>query len=244
MVMECTGEFTDGQEARKHLRGSVKKVVISAAGKDIDFTTMMGINEQEYNPAKHHTISNASCTTNCVALMARVLNDTFGIRSALMTTVHAYTNDQRLLDGSHSDLRRARNAATNIVPTTTGAARAGGEVLPALKGKMHGMALRVPVLVGSLTDLVAVLNRSVTKDEVNNAFRQAAAGYLKGLLQVTDEELVSSDFVGNPHSCILDAPSTMVMGGTLVKVLGWYDNEWGYSCRTVDMAAYVASKGL
>ncbi|MSP78312.1 MAG: type I glyceraldehyde-3-phosphate dehydrogenase [Dehalococcoidia bacterium] len=244
MVIECSGEFTDGPMARKHIRGSVKKVIISAAGKDVDFTTMMGVNEQDYDHAKHHVISNASCTTNCVALMARVLNDSFGIQNALMTTVHAYTNDQRLLDGSHSDLRRARNAATNIVPTTTGAARAVGEVLPALKGKMNGLALRVPVPVGSLTDLVAVLNRKVTKEEVNDAFRAASTSHMKGLLEVTDEELVSSDFVGNPHSCILDAPSTMVVGGTLIKTLGWYDNEWGYSCRTVDMAAFVASKGL
>ncbi len=244
MVVESSGEFTDGPEARKHLRGTVKKVLISAPSKGEDLTAMLGINEQTYDPAKHAIVSNASCTTNCVALMARVLNDAFTIQKGLMATVHAYTNDQRLLDGSHRDLRRARSAAANIIPTTTGAARSVGVVVPSLKGKMNGIALRVPVPDGSLMDLVAVLGRDVTEKEVNEAFRKAAAGHLKGLLDVTDEELVSSDFVGNPASCTIDLPSTMVVGGNMVKVLGWYDNEWGYSCRTADLAAYMAGKGL
>ncbi|MSQ12423.1 MAG: type I glyceraldehyde-3-phosphate dehydrogenase [Dehalococcoidia bacterium] len=244
MVVESSGEFTDGPEAAKHLRGTVKKVLISAPSKGEDLTAMLGINEQTYDPAKHAIVSNASCTTNCVALLARVLNDSFTIQKALMTTVHAYTNDQRLLDGSHRDLRRARSAAANIIPTTTGAARSVGVVIPSLKGRMNGLALRVPVPDGSLTDFVAVLGRDVTPQEVNDAYRKAAAGHLKGLLDVTEEELVSSDFVGNPASCIVDLPSTMVVGGNLVKVLGWYDNEWGYSCRTADLAAYIAAKGL
>jgi glyceraldehyde 3-phosphate dehydrogenase len=244
MVIECSGEFTNAEQARQHLRGTVKKVVISAPGKGEDLTTLMGINEHTYEPSKHNVISNASCTTNCVALMAKVLQDEFGIKQGLMSTIHAYTNDQRLLDGSHRDLRRARSAAVNIIPTSTGAAKSLGTVIPQIKGKMDGLAFRVPVNDVSVTDLVCVLDKSVTREQVNEAFRKASEHSLKGLLDVTDEELVSSDFKGNPASCIVDLPTTMVVGGTLVKVVGWYDNEWGYSCRTADIAAVISQKGL
>ncbi|MSQ11441.1 MAG: type I glyceraldehyde-3-phosphate dehydrogenase [Dehalococcoidia bacterium] len=244
MVIECTGKFRNASEARKHIRGMVKKVIISAPGKGEDLTAMMGINEHTYDPQRHAIISNASCTTNCMALLARVLHERFTIQKGLMSTIHAYTGDQRLLDGSHKDLRRARSAATNIVPTSTGAAKSVGAVLPALKGRLDGLAFRVPVADVSVTDLVVLVERETTVEQVNQAFREAATGPLKGLLAVTDEELVSSDFRGDPHSAIVDLPATMVVGGNLVKVLGWYDNEWGYSCRTADMAAYVAAKGL
>ncbi|MDP3061906.1 MAG: type I glyceraldehyde-3-phosphate dehydrogenase [Chloroflexota bacterium] len=244
IVIESTGRFTDAAKARAHLTGSVKKVIISAPAKGEDLTVVLGVNERLYDRAKHTVISNASCTTNCFAPMVKVLNDSFGVRYGLMTTVHSYTNDQRILDQVHEDLRRARAAAMNIIPTTTGAARAVGLVLPELKGKLHGISLRVPTATVSVTDFVAMLGRKVTTEQVNAAFKVAAEGALKGILQFCEEELVSSDFKGNPHSCILDAPSTMVMEGEMVKVLGWYDNEWGYSCRTADLASFLVDKGL
>jgi len=244
IVVESTGRFTDAGKARAHLRESVKKVIISAPAKGEDFTVVLGVNDERYDPSRHHILSNASCTTNCVAPMAKVLHDNFGIQKALMSTVHAYTNDQRILDLVHQDLRRARAAGVNIIPTTTGAARMVGVVIPELQGRIHGLAFRVPVSTVSLTDLVAVLEREVTVEEVNRAFREASEGPLKGILAYCEEPLVSSDFKEDPHSCIFDAPSTMVIQGNLVKVLGWYDNEWGYACRTADLVALVARKGL
>jgi glyceraldehyde 3-phosphate dehydrogenase len=205
---------------------------------------VLGVNEEKYDASKHAVLSNASCTTNCVAPMAKVLNDSFGVQKALMTTVHAYTNDQRILDMYHSDLRRARSAATNIIPTSTGAARAVGVVIPELNGKIHGMAFRVPVPTGSVTDLTAIVDQDVTVEEVNQVYREAADGAMKGILEYCEEELVSGDFKENPSSCILDAPSTIVLQSNMVKVVGWYDNEWGYSCRTADLCAYVAGKGV
>src|SRR3972149_3758659 len=213
-----------------------------AKGEDV--TIVLGVNEKAYDPARHHVIANASCTTNCIAPVVKVLNDKFGVVKGLMSTIHAYTNDQRLLDMFHSDLRRARAAALNIIPTTTGAARAVSLVIPELKGRLHGVAFRVPVSTVSLCDFVADLSRDVSVEEVNLAFREAAQGPLKGLLEYCEEELVSSDFKGNPASAIFDAPSTMVMGGNMVKVLAWYDNEWGYSCRVADLTAYIVEKGL
>jgi glyceraldehyde 3-phosphate dehydrogenase len=244
IVVESTGRFTDASKARAHLRDTVKKVVISAPAKGEDLMVVLGVNERRYDPARHSVISNASCTTNCVAPLAKVLHDSFGIQKALMSTVHAYTNDQRILDMFHSDLRRARAAGMNIVPTTTGAARAVGVVIPELQGKVHGIAFRVPVSTVSIVDLVAVVDRDVKAEQVNAAFQDAASGPLKGILEYCEEELVSIDFKGNPYSCIYDAPSAMVIGGNLVKVMGWYDNEWGYSCRTADLALYLAEKGL
>ncbi|MBI2935522.1 MAG: type I glyceraldehyde-3-phosphate dehydrogenase, partial [Chloroflexi bacterium] len=244
VVIESTGRFTDAARAREHVQGSVKKVIISAPSKGEDLTLVLGVNDHRYDAKRHQVISNASCTTNCVAAMAKVLHDRFGIQSALMSTVHAYTNDQRVLDTFHEDLRRARAAAVNIIPTTTGAARVVGVIIPELQGRIHGLAFRVPVATVSVTDLVANLEREVTVQQVNEAFREAAEGPLKGILEYSTEELVSSDFIKNTHSCIFDASSTMVMGGKMVKVLGWYDNEWGYSCRTADLAAFMASKGL
>ena len=244
LVIESTGFFTNAQQAAGHLEGGAKKVIISAPAKGDDLTVVMGVNEDKYDPAQHTVVSNASCTTNCVAPLVKVLNDTFGISHALMTTVHAYTNDQKILDQVHSDIRRARAAAANIIPTTTGAAKAVGVVMPEVQGKIHGMAFRVPVPTVSLIDLVANVERSVTRDDVNNAFQQASQETLSGVLEYCEEELVSSDFKGNPASAIFDAPSTMVMGDSMVKVLGWYDNEWGYSCRVGDLAAFMASKGL
>ena len=244
IVVESTGIFTDADRARAHIRDSVKKVIISAPSQKEDLMVVLGVNEKKYDAARHAVLSNASCTTNCVAPMALVLHRSFGLQKALMSTVHAYTNDQSILDQFHSDLRRARSAATNIIPTSTGAARAVGVVIPELKGKIHGMAFRVPVPTGSVTDLTAVLEQDVTVEEVNSVFREAADGYLKGILEYSEEELVSGDFKENAHSCIFDAPSTMVMGDNMVKVLGWYDNEWGYSCRTADLCAFVAEKGL
>ncbi len=243
-VIESTGFFTNAQQAAGHLEGGAKKVIISAPAKGDDLTVVMGVNEHKYDPAKHTVVSNASCTTNCVAPLVKVLNDTFGISHALMTTVHAYTNDQKILDQVHSDIRRARAAAANIIPTTTGAAKAVGVVMPEMQGKIHGMAFRVPVPTVSLIDLVANVERSVTRDDVNQAFQQASQETLSGVLEYCEEELVSSDFKGNPASAIFDAPSTMVMGDSMVKVLGWYDNEWGYSCRVGDLAAFMAAKGL
>ncbi|HEX2032265.1 MAG TPA: type I glyceraldehyde-3-phosphate dehydrogenase [Actinomycetota bacterium] len=239
IVVESTGLFTDRDSAAQHVEAGAQKVIISAPAKGEDITIVLGVNDEEYDPASHHIISNASCTTNSVVPMAKVLGDAFGIERGLMSTVHAYTADQNLQDGPHKDLRRARGAAINIVPTSTGAAKATSLAVPELKGKMDGLALRVPVPDGSVTDLVCVLKREVTKDEVNEAFRVAAEGGLKGLLRYSEEPLVSSDIVGDPHSCIFDAPSTMAIG-SLVKVLGWYDNEWGYSNRLVDLVELVA----
>ena len=239
IVVESTGVFTDGQKAAGHIEGGAKKVIISAPATNVDKTLVLGVNDGEYDGASDHIVSNASCTTNCVAQMVKVLNDEFGIERGLMNTVHAYTNDQQILDQFHKDLRRARAAAQNIIPTTTGAARAVGAVIPELNGKLHGMSLRVPVPTGSVTDLVAELGREVSAEEVNAAFRTAAEGALHGVLSYTEDPIVSSDIKMDPHSCIFDALSTMVMGGTMVKALGWYDNEWGYSCRTSDLAAMM-----
>ena len=241
IVVESTGVFTDGQKAAGHVEGGAKKVIISAPATNVDKTLVLGVNDAEYDGASDHVVSNASCTTNCVAQLIKVLNDEFGIKRGLMNTVHAYTNDQQILDQFHKDLRRARAAAQNIIPTTTGAARAVGAVIPELNGKLHGMSLRVPVPTGSVTDFVAELDREVSADEVNAAFRTAAEGELRGVLSYTEDPIVSSDIKMDPHSCIFDALSTMVMGGTMVKVLGWYDNEWGYSCRTSDLAAMMGA---
>ena len=241
IVIESTGKFVDKDGAAKHRAGGAKKVLISAPAKDEDITIVMGVNENKYDPANHHVISNASCTTNCVAPMAKVLDENFGIVKGLMTTVHAYTNDQRILDFPHKDLRRARAAAENIIPTTTGAAKATALVLPQLKGKLDGIAMRVPVPTGSATDLTATLGREVTVEEVNAAFRAAAEGALKGYLTYTDDPIVSSDIVTDPSSCIFDAGLTKVIGAQ-VKVVGWYDNEWGYSNRLVDLVRLVGSR--
>lgn len=244
VVVECTGAFTNAGSSAQHLEAGAKKVIISAAARNEDITLVMGVNESLYDPDRHNIVSNASCTTNCVAPMAKVLNDNFGIEQGLMTTIHAYTNDQRILDGGHKDLRRARAGAVNIIPTTTGAARAVGAVLPELDGKLNGMAMRVPTPAGSVTDFVATLEHSASADEVNAAFRAAAANGLNGVLEYSEEPLVSSDIIENPHSCVLDALSTMTVGKNMVKVVGWYDNEWGYSCRTADLAAYIVDKGI
>ena len=241
IVIESTGHFTTGPAARAHLEGGAKKVIISAPAKEEDITIVMGVNDDAYDPAAHHILSNASCTTNCVAPMAKVLLENFGIVKGLMTTIHAYTNDQVILDFPHKDLRRARAAAQNIIPTTTGAAKATALVLPELKGKLDGMAMRVPVPDGSVTDLVVELARAATKDEVNAAFRAAAEGPLKGYLYYTEDAIVSSDIVGSPASCTFDSSLTMTFGNQ-VKVIGWYDNEWGYSSRLVDLTALVASR--
>jgi glyceraldehyde 3-phosphate dehydrogenase len=242
IVIESTGIFTKKEDAAKHLAGGAKKVLISAPAKDEDITIVMGVNQDKYDPANHHVISNASCTTNCVAPMAKVLDENFGIVKGLMTTVHAYTNDQRILDFPHKDLRRARAAAENIIPTTTGAAKATALVLPQLKGKLDGIAMRVPVPTGSATDLVVELSREVTKDEVNAAFKKAAEGELQGYLTYTEDEIVSSDIVSDPSSCTFDSSLTMVQEGTSVKILGWYDNEWGYSNRLVDLTVFVGDQ--
>ena len=244
LVVESTGLFTDASKAKAHIDGGAKKVIISAPAKGEDITLVLGVNDQNYDTSKHDIVSNASCTTNCFAPMVKVLNDSFGIEHGLMSTIHSYTNDQKILDQVHEDLRRARAAAANIIPTSTGAAKAVGLVLPELNGKLHGMAFRVPTTAGSITDFVVVLSKNVTVEEVNGAFSKAASGQLKGILQYCDEPLVSSDFKGNPHSCIFDALSTIVMEGNMVKILGWYDNEWGYSCRTADLCAFMVGKGL
>jgi glyceraldehyde 3-phosphate dehydrogenase len=241
VVIESTGRFTTGPAARAHIEAGAKKVIISAPAKEEDITIVMGVNDSAYDPAAHTIISNASCTTNCVAPMAKVLLDSFGIVKGLMTTVHAYTQDQNLQDGPHKDLRRARAAAINIVPTSTGAAKATSLVIPELKGKLDGYSLRVPVPDGSITDLVVELGREVTKDEVNAAFRAAAEGSLKGILYYTEDPIVSSDIVGSPASCTFDASITMAQGNQ-VKIFGWYDNEWGYSSRLVDLTVLVASR--
>jgi len=244
IVIESTGLFTDATKAAAHLKGGAKKVLISAPARNEDITIVLGVNEDQYQPDKHKIISNASCTTNCIAPVVKVLHQSFGVSKGLMTTIHAYTNDQRLLDMFHRDLRRARAAALNIVPTTTGAARAVTQVIPELKGRLHGLAFRVPVAIVSVVDFVADLEKEVTAEQVNQAFEQATTGSLSGILEYCQEELVSMDFKGNPASSIFDAPSTMVIAGNMVKVLAWYDNEWGYSCRLADLAAYIASKGI
>ncbi|MCL0089450.1 type I glyceraldehyde-3-phosphate dehydrogenase [Dehalococcoidia bacterium] len=244
IVVESTGLFTDATRAAAHLNGGAKKVIITAPAKNEDLTVVLGVNEDRYDPAKHRIISNASCTTNCIAPVVKVLHQSFGVSKGLMSTIHAYTNDQRILDMFHKDLRRARAAAMNIIPTTTGAAKAVAMVIPELVGRIHGLAFRVPVSTVSLVDFVADLEREVTIEEVNSALRTAAEGPLKGILEFCDEPLVSIDFKGNPASSIVDGLSTIVIGGNMVKVLSWYDNEWGYSCRTGDIAAYMAKKGL
>ncbi|MEA2683592.1 MAG: hypothetical protein QOK05_1920 [Chloroflexota bacterium] len=245
LVVESTGFFTDAEKAKVHIeRGGAKKVIISAPAKNEDITIVLGVNEKAYDAATHHIVSNASCTTNCLAPVAKVLHESFGIKSALMTTVHSYTNDQKILDAPHEDLRRARAAAVNIIPTSTGAAKAVSLVLPELKGKFHGMALRVPVKDVSLIDLTAELEKEATADEINAAFKRASEGELDGILGYTEDELVSTDFQGDSRSSILDAKSTMVIDGTHVKVLSWYDNEWGYSCRVVDLVRFMAQKGF
>ena len=246
VVVESTGFYTDGAKAAAHLEGGAKKVIISAPAKGEDATLVMGVNQDIYDPERHNVVSNASCTTNCIAPLVKVLDDNFGVERGLMTTIHSYTGEQNILDKVHpsGDLRRARAAATNIVPTTTGAAKAVGVVLPQLNGKIHGMAFRVPTPTGSVTDFVANLDKDVSVDDINSAYRHAADNSLSGILEFSDEPLVSSDFIRNPHSCIIDGLSTLSMGGNMVKVVGWYDNEWGYSCRTADLAAFLASKGL
>jgi len=244
VVFESTGLFTKREDAAKHLAAGAKKVVITAPAKGPDLTVVLGVNADAYDPAKHHIISNASCTTNCLAPIAKVLHETFGIQKGWMTTVHSYTNDQNLLDLPHKDLRRARAAALSIIPTTTGAASAVGEVLPQLKGRLDGIAMRVPTPNVSVVDLAAVLGKKTSTEEVNAAFKKAADGPLKGILQYSETELVSVDFRGNPYSSILDAPYTSVMDGDFVKVLSWYDNEWGYSNRCVDLLRKLVTKGL
>ena len=244
LVIECTGAFTNAGRSAAHLETGAKKVIISAPASGEDITLVLGVNEHRYDPQLHNIISNASCTTNCIAPMAKVLNDSFGVEQGLMTAIHAYTNDQRMLDGGHSDLRRARAGAVNIIPTSTGAAKAVGIVLPELNGKLNGMAMRVPTPTGSVTDFVATLKQPASAGEVNAAYKEAAANGLNGVLEYSEEPLVSSDIVRNPHSCILDALSTMTVGDNMVKVVGWYDNEWGYSCRTADLAAFIVDKGL
>jgi len=244
IVIESTGLFTRGSKAAAHLEGGAKKVIISAPAQEEDISIVLGINEDKYDASSHRIISNGSCTTNCVAPVARVLHQNFGIVHGLMTTVHAYTNDQKILDVFHKDLRRARAAAMNIIPTTTGAARVVGVVIPELQGKLHGIALRVPTSAVSVVDLVADLNKKASAEEINHAFRKAADGQLKGILEYCDEPLVSSDFKGNPASAIFDAQSTMVIDDNFIKVLAWYDNEWGYACRLADLAIYLVEKGL
>ena len=244
IVIESTGVFTDAAQVRAHLEAGAKKVIITAPAKDEDITIVLGVNDSAYNPRKHHIVSNASCTTNCLAPVAKVIHDHFGIERGLMTTTHAYTNDQRILDLMHKDLRRARAAAMNIVPTSTGAAKAIGLVMPELKGKLHGLSLRVPTSTVSVVDLVVDLKELVSVEDLNNALKKAAEGKMKGILAYSDEPLVSSDFRGNSASSIVDGLSTVVLEGRMAKVLSWYDNEWGYSCRVGDLATLMAEKGL
>ncbi|HET7854805.1 MAG TPA: type I glyceraldehyde-3-phosphate dehydrogenase [Candidatus Methylomirabilis sp.] len=241
-VVESTGRFTDRESASKHLQAGAKKVIISAPAKGPDITIVLGVNEKLYDPQKHHVISNASCTTNCIAPLAKVLHEHFRIKHGFMTTIHSYTNDQQLLDLPHKDLRRARAAALSQIPTTTGAAKAVGLVLPELQGKLHGIAIRIPTANVSLVDLVAEVERVTSEGEVNQAYKKAAAGELQGLMEYTEEPLVSVDFIHDPHSAIVDGALTSVIDGTLVKVLAWYDNEWGYSCRLRDLIKYMASR--
>ena len=244
IVIESTGLFTDAAKAAAHLQGGAKKVIISAPAKNEDATIVLGVNEDHYDPSKHKVISNASCTTNGIAPPVKVLYQNFGISKGLMTTIHSYTNDQKILDVFHKDLRRARAAALNLIPTTTGAAKAVTQVIPELKGRIHGMAFRVPTPTVSVIDFVCDLDKEVTVEQVNQAFQTAAEGPLAGILEYCEEELVSMDFKGNPASSIIDGQSTMVIGGNMVKILAWYDNEWGYSCRLGDLAVYMAGKGL
>lgn len=244
IVVESTGIFTAKEKAEAHITGGAKKVIISAPASNEDITIVLGVNEDKYDPSKHHVVSNASCTTNCLAPFTKVLHDNFGVKRGMMTTVHSYTNDQQILDLPHKDLRRARAAAVSIIPTSTGAAKAVGLVLPELNGKLNGFSLRVPTPNVSVTDLVAELEKEVTVEEINNALKAAAAGPMKGILDYTDEPLVSKDFNDNPHSSIIDGLSTMVIEGSMVKVVSWYDNEWGYSNRVVDLAIFMGKKGI
>jgi len=244
IVIESTGKFTDATAAAKHLVGNVKKVIISAPAKNEDVTIVLGVNDAAYDPAKHKIISNASCTTNCLAPVVKVLHEAFGIQKGSMTTIHSYTNDQNVLDFPHKDLRRARAAALNMIPTTTGAAKAIGLVMPALKGKLDGYSMRVPTPDVSATDLVAILEKPTTTEAVNAALKAAAEGPLKGILAYTEDPVVSSDMLHNPNSSIVDAQMTKVLDGNLCKVLAWYDNEWGYSCRVVDLVSFLVEKGL
>ena len=244
LVVESTGIFTDGEQAAGHLKGGASKVIISAPASNVDLTMVMGVNDDTYNPEQHNIVSNASCTTNCFAPMVKVLHDAFGIDHGLMSTIHSYTNDQAILDQRHSDLRRARTAAQNIIPTSTGAARAVGLVLPELNGRLHGIAFRVPTATGSVTDFVANLSKDVTAEQINEVFLKASQTGLKGILEYTEDPIVSSDIRGNVHSCIFDALSTMVMQDRMVKIMGWYDNEWGYSCRTADLCSFITDKGI
>ncbi len=243
VVMECTGLFRDNQSAGKHIQAGAKKVIISAPGKDIDGTFVYGINHESYDPSKHNVVSNASCTTNCLAPVTKVLHDTVGIVDAQMTTIHSYTNDQSLLDQPHKDIRRARAAAVSMIPTTTGAAKAVGLVMPELKGKIDGLAIRVPTSNVSIVELTVTASKATTAEEINAAMKEAATGSLKGVLQYTDEELVSIDFLGNPYSSIFDSRLTQVINGKNVKIFSWYDNEWGYSNRMIDLASFMAEKG-
>ncbi|HEX5835288.1 MAG TPA: type I glyceraldehyde-3-phosphate dehydrogenase [Pyrinomonadaceae bacterium] len=244
IVVESTGIFTKAEDARKHMRGTVKKVIISAPAKNEDITIVLGVNEDKYDPAAHHVISNASCTTNCLAPVAKVVHEKFGIRSAQMTTIHSYTNDQQLLDLPHKDMRRARAAALSMIPTSTGAAKAVALVLPELKGKFDGISVRVPTPNVSLVDVVMDLETETTAEDVNRAFKDAANEELRGILDFSEEPLVSVDYKRNPNSSIVDAEYTKVVGGRMLKVLSWYDNEWGYSCRVRDLIKYIAGKGL
>jgi glyceraldehyde 3-phosphate dehydrogenase len=244
VVIESTGRFTDANDAKKHLRGPVKKVIISAPAKNEDVTVVLGVNHDKYDAAKHHIISNASCTTNCLAPVVKVVHDKFGIEKGSMTTIHSYTNDQKILDFPHKDLRRARAAALNMIPTTTGAAKAIGLVMPQLKGKLDGYSMRVPTPDVSVVDLVAVLSKPATTEEVNAELKAAAAGKLKGILAYTEDPVVSTDMLHNPNSSIVDSLLTKVLDGNLLKVVAWYDNEWGYSCRVVDLVAFLVKKGL
>jgi glyceraldehyde 3-phosphate dehydrogenase len=244
IVVESTGRFTDAKDAAKHLRGSVKKVIISAPAKNEDITVVLGVNEGSYDPAKHNVVSNASCTTNCLAPVVKVLHEKFGLVKGSMTTIHSYTNDQNVLDFPHKDLRRARAAAVNMIPTTTGAAKAIGLVMPELKGKLDGYAMRVPTPNVSVVDLVCETSKPCTAEEVNGALKAAAEGPLKGILAYTTDPVVSSDMMHNPNSSIVDSEMTKVLGGNMVKVVSWYDNEWGYSCRVVDLITFLAKKGL
>jgi glyceraldehyde 3-phosphate dehydrogenase len=244
IVIESTGLFTDATKAAAHRKGGAKKVIISAPAKNEDVTIVLGVNEDHYDPGKHHVISNASCTTNGIAPPVKVLHQNFGVSKGLMTTIHSYTNDQNVLDVFHTDLRRARAAALNLIPTTTGAAKAVTQVIPELQGRIHGLAFRVPTPTVSVIDFVCDLDKEVTVEQVNQALQKAADGPLAGILEYCQEELVSMDFKGNSHSSIIDGPGTMVIGGNMVKILAWYDNEWGYSCRLGDLVVYIASKGV